>query len=262
MKELLDLTARDLQEIANALRSGRLLPPFSPVSLHRVITSAPPAAVADQLRRLSEANFNAEQIALTLDLLRADRARRPTVHEVVQVVTTGPETDGNDSRDTSVVVRDLFASATRSVLVAGYVVYQGQRVFQTLADQMQIHPSLNVTFFLDVQRPQGDSSSSAELVRRFSDRFIQTQWPAERPVPIVYYDPRSLDLNLAERSSLHAKCVVVDENDVFVSSANFTEAAQRRNIELGLLLRSSSTADAITQFFQSRLRANQFVRLF
>ena len=262
MKELLDLTARDLQEIANALRSGRLQMPFSLVSLHRVINSAPPATVADQLRRLSDANFTAEQIALTLDLLRADRSHRPTIDEMVQVVTTGPETDGNDSRDTSVVVRDLFASATRSVLVAGYVVYQGQRVFQALADQMQIHPGLHVTMFLDIQRSQGDISPSAELVRRFSDRFIQTQWPAERPLPIVYFDPRSLDLNSAERASLHAKCVVIDEREVFVSSANFTEAAQRRNIELGLLLQSSGTAAAIRDFFDSRLRSNQFQRLF
>ena len=39
------------------------------------------------------------------------------------------------------------------------------------------------------------------------------------------------------RGSLHAKCVVVDRSTALVTSANFTEAAQHRNIEAGLLIR-------------------------
>jgi phosphatidylserine/phosphatidylglycerophosphate/cardiolipin synthase-like enzyme len=114
---------------------------------------------------------------------------------------------------------------------------------------MQQNPALQVSMFLDVQRPTGDTSAAPELVHRFADRFKRQQWPKDRPVPNLYYDPRSLDLAQGERACLHAKCVVVDGEKVFVSSANFTEAAQLRNIEVGVLIESHATANQITAFF-------------
>jgi phosphatidylserine/phosphatidylglycerophosphate/cardiolipin synthase-like enzyme len=45
----------------------------------------------------------------------------------------------------------------------------------------------------------------------------------------------------------------MDRKRVFVSSANFTEAAQVRNIEVGLLIDSPSLADGITKHFGSML---------
>jgi phosphatidylserine/phosphatidylglycerophosphate/cardiolipin synthase-like enzyme len=37
-------------------------------------------------------------------------------------------------------------------------------------------------------------------------------------------------------ASLHAKCVVVDGRLVFVTSANFTDRGQTRNVEVGVVL--------------------------
>jgi phosphatidylserine/phosphatidylglycerophosphate/cardiolipin synthase-like enzyme len=48
--------------------------------------------------------------------------------------------------------------------------------------------------------------------------------------------------------AFHAKCVVLDEAELFVSSANFTEAAQNRNVELGVLLQSPTLAKQATSF--------------
>jgi hypothetical protein len=44
----------------------------------------------------------------------------------------------------------------------------------------------------------------------------------------------------AERAILHAKCVVIDDTQVFLTSANFTQAGQQRNLEAGLRLRAPS----------------------
>jgi hypothetical protein len=41
-------------------------------------------------------------------------------------------------------------------------------------------------------------------------------------MPEVYFDPRSLETDLDRRASLRAKCVVVDKEVAFVSSAKFT----------------------------------------
>jgi phosphatidylserine/phosphatidylglycerophosphate/cardiolipin synthase-like enzyme len=120
-------------------------------------------------------------------------------------------------------------------------------------------PALRVRLFLDIQRGYGDTTAAAELVRRFATRFRSSQWPRDRPLPQVYYDPRSVALDADERSSLHAKVVVVDDGQVFVSSANFTEAAQQRNIEVGVSFRSKPLARQLTGFFEGLLESGSLV---
>jgi phosphatidylserine/phosphatidylglycerophosphate/cardiolipin synthase-like enzyme len=62
------------------------------------------------------------------------------------------------------------------------------------------------------------------------------------------------------RSSLTAKCVLADENDVFVSSANFTEAGQERNIEVGLRLDNAWLARKLVEHFKKMAETGQFRR--
>jgi len=50
---------------------------------------------------------------------------------------------------------------------------------------------------------------------------------------------------------LHAKAVVTDEEAVFVTSANLTEAALDRNFELGLLVRDRSLAASVASHFRT-----------
>src|SRR5262249_9947266 len=131
-----------------------------------------------------------------------DRQRRPRLEDAIDLVMSGPEAPGVANRDTRVVVRELFVNAQDSVLVAGYAVYQGKSVFQALADRMADVPGLKVRLFLDIQRGPGDTTLASVLVRRFADRFRTTQWPQDRPLPEVYYDPRSLELSTREKSAL------------------------------------------------------------
>ncbi len=86
-------------------------------------------------------------------------------------------------------------------------------------------------------------------MRGFADRFWKTDWPGTAR-PGVYYDPRSLE---PDRPSgvLHAKAVVTDEEAVFVTSANLTEAAFDRNIEMGLLVRDRALALAVSGQFRA-----------
>jgi len=225
------------------------------------LNSAVAGEVSAGLQDLASSGMPAAAIARTLELLAVSYEFRPPIEDVIDLVTTGPEVRGATNRDTSVVVRELFHKAEESVLVAGYAVYQGQRVFQALADRMLEQSNLKVRMFLDIQRKQGDTSAPSEIVGRFVHRFRTTQWPAERPLPEVYYDHRSLAADPKACAALHAKCIVVDGFEVFVSSANFTEAAQERNIEVGLRLHSPVVAERITRFFESLADSGHFCRV-
>ncbi len=240
------LSAGELTAAATALRAGRLPVPLSQLSVAPYLGRTA-ATVAPTLVKLTAEGLSAEHLAFFLELLATERNSQRTGEEV-ELVSTGPEAAGFPARDTRIVVRELFRHADRSVLIAGYAVYQGHDVFGGLAERMDADPDLVVRMFLDVQRPYGDTSKSSEILRRFAERFRAREWPGSR-LPAVYYDPRSLNMDASKRASLHAKCVVVDESIAFVSSANFTEAAQVRNIEVGALVRSEPFARQLAQHF-------------
>lgn len=234
--------------MADALRTGRLRPPYTALSLRQVLTPAVAEKVAAGLQDLSDAGLAADHLALVADIVLADRSRRAENAPTLDLVISGPTSPAAPTRDTSVVVRELFAGAERSVLVVGYAVHQGHRVFEALARRMEAVPDLSVRLCLDIRRPPADTSDAADVARRFVANFREHDWPGER-LPAIYYDPRSLSLGRGGRASLHAKCIVVDEWTAFVSSANFTEAAHERNIEVGVLIQSREAAARLARHF-------------
>jgi len=253
------LSAHELRGAAAALRAGRLSSPLSMLALAPYLGRAT-ATAAPILVKLTAEGLSTEHLVYFLDVLASERESRQRSDTGVELVTTGPEANGHPSRDTRIVVRELFRQAEHSVVVAGYAVYQGRDVFQALVERIEAKPELRVRMFLDVQRSHGDTSLPSEVLRLFAHRFRTQEWSGSR-LPEVYYDPRSLELEGPKRASLHAKCVVVDAQVAFISSANFTEAAQARNIEVGVLLRSAALAQQLANHFESLADRQLLIRV-
>lgn len=247
----LQLSDQELTIIASGLKSGRLSAPFRTQGLQRFVDTTLAEPVASALQKLTAQDFTAEMISSVMQMLLCQRESLTSKQSIIDVVTSGPEAAGLANRDTAIVVRELFARAESSVLVVGYAIYQGKRVFESLAEKMQELPELGVTMCLDVNRDRQDKTPSGILISRFVQRFKDHQWPQSTRLPQIYFDPRSTEENNQVRSSLHAKVIVIDRKKVFVSSANFTEAAQDRNIEVGLLIESASVAEKISAHFDT-----------
>jgi hypothetical protein len=261
MKEaLLSLSPTELRTLAGSLRTGRLCTPYTVSGLGRYLTEALAGPASESLQKLTDAGMDPGATACTLELLASALSERPAIGDLIDLVMTGPPIIGQGNRDTSVVVGDLFRKAEESILLAGYAVYQGPMVFHALAERMVERPALKVRMFLDIQRKPGDTSTSTELVRRFAHRFQSEEWPVGKRFPEVFFDPRGLSADRFKRAALHAKCVVADHEHVFVSSANFTEAAQERNVEVGLLVHSKSVAERLIHFFDALSASGQFLR--
>jgi len=254
------LDSSALRTLADALEAGRLGPPYAPISIQRFIAPQIVDCASRDLVSLSEKGFGTGQISQTLRLLAAERGSAVRAIERVEFVWSGPELPGASSRDTAVVVRELFESAHRLVLVSGYAVYQGKRMFKPLAEKMDASPNLRVRLFFNIHRDRQDERADSEITREFAERFKNEQWPGDR-VPELFYDPRALSREQGPRACLHAKCVVVDEEIAFVTSANFTEAAHERNIEAGVLLRSASFAQALSGQFEALVQHGALKRL-
>jgi phosphatidylserine/phosphatidylglycerophosphate/cardiolipin synthase-like enzyme len=165
------------------------------------------------------------------------------------LVWSGPEVPGLHARDTRRVFEELLASARRSVWASTYAFFDGPRAFQVLAQRMDAEPQVRVTLLLNIQRKRGDTTAADQLVRKFADRFWTADWPGSSR-PRVYYDPRALELD-GPSGVLHAKAIVIDDEVALVTSANLTEAALDRNIELGLLVRDRALAASVSTHFRT-----------
>lgn len=241
-----------LRALADALDSGRL------TGLDRLAMEAflsPTAA-----RQLSDQRLDRTHLSYMLRVLIADRESARSLAPTVDLVWTGPEGSVSSSRDTGVVVRELFASAKESVLVVGFAVHRGREIFKQLSERMDEIPSLDVRMFLNVSRALRDTTRSDQLLLRFAADFKRQHWSGKR-FPEIYYDPRSLATDETKRTSLHAKCVVVDGAIALVTSANFTEAAQQRNIEVGALIHDQQFARCLLDQFEPLTQSGAVARL-
>jgi phosphatidylserine/phosphatidylglycerophosphate/cardiolipin synthase-like enzyme len=260
MQALACLPRETRRALATALEAGRLGAPYTALAVRPYVGATAASAVAAALGGLDARGVGAGPLAVALGLVDAAEATRASA----SLVWSGPEVAGMTSRDTSVVARELFKRAERSVLVAGFAVHQGRRVFEELAARLTV-PALSVRMFLNVERKKNDTASSTELLKRFADRFRDEQWPiiAGARMPDVYYDPRALELHVRgeKRAALHAKCIVVDARFAYVGSANFTEAAQERNIEAGALVEDEAFARGLVGQFEALVVAGLLRRL-
>lgn len=224
------------------LESGGLLAPLS----HKRLS-------ASGLERLGEgASFlfglDKEQALRVIAVLVAERAGRPSPPELVW---TGPEGAIAESRDTEVVIRRLFESATTEVIVAGYSFDHGQRIFAPLYEVMKSR-GVKATFVLDLGGQARSASEMDSFARAKIVAFLGTNWPWGHPRPAIYYDPRTITPRVY--ASMHAKCIVVDDARALVTSANFTSRAQSRNIEVGVLLESRAFAAELAEHWRGLLR--------
>lgn len=221
--------------LAKSLETGVLAPPFSSMRL-RLTVGIRNDRVVQALREWERLGVSGKVGAAWL---RSLGQAKSTVAPA-SLVWTGPEAKGLHSRDTRQVYDELVANAQRSLLISTYAYFKGQVAFKSLAERMDSLPELQVTLLLNIDRGRHSTTESKALVRGFAERFWESDWPGQAR-PSIYYDPRSLKPG-GPKGVLHAKAVIADEESLFVTSANWTEAALDRNVEVGVLLRDRTLA--------------------
>ena len=257
LEPLFRLPVGALESLAASLADGLL---SDAITLRGVEQAAgtDAAAVTAVLREFVAEGYTPQHLATVVAGIAAAASRAPKPTSLFDLVLSGPDLPGVPTADTAAVMRTLVSQANREVMLVGYAVHDGRKIFEPLAKRMADVPGLAVTFCLDIQRAWNDPTPPADLVARFARDFREKHWPWPA-LPSLYYDPRSLEKGDA-RASLHAKCVIVDRERALVTSANFTDAAQRRNVEAGVDIRHPPTAARLADYFVGLCRAGLFAR--
>jgi hypothetical protein len=220
-----------LEQLRTAIATGGLKTPLDRAALVGF-------GIRHQLEAIETAlagHKSAASLAV-LDVVLAEReVRKPTP----ELVWTGPEAPAGTARDTAVVLRALFERARETVILAGYSFDHAHDVLAPLYASMRDH-YVDAKFFVDVPQIEQGHDPATHLARHLG-QFQADNWPFGDPRPRIFYDRRALQPG-PPFCSMHAKCVVVDGARAFVSSANFTQRGQERNIEVGVLIDDPSFA--------------------
>lgn len=258
MKLLRTLPANTLQSIAHALRGGRLKPPYTAFTVAEWAPQYGRDSLATELVSLQTCGFTTTTLAITLGAIAEEAAARQRAIDQIQLVWTSPDEEGPHVRDTSVVVGQLLSEARQSLWISTYNIFNGHDIFLPLAEAWSACPELEVVLILNVPRDEKNQLYDDAAVDKCAKTFWRYHWPWSMK-PAVFYDPRGPEKGPDRPACQHAKCILVDRATAFITSANFTESAHERNVELGVLFRDNPrVAESIRAKFGSLIQ-NRFL---
>ncbi|WP_428266673.1 DISARM system phospholipase D-like protein DrmC [Haliangium sp.] len=249
--DLREVSTAALERLREALAGGQLAAPLTRAGLVGF-------GVRSHLDALSEALSGHARLACLaiLDVALAERAAHD--RPAPELVWSGPEARSATARDTAVVLRDLFEGAREHVILAGYSFTHAERLLAPLHEVMSEH-GVRATFFVHFKQPRHRVDPPEEYGQEMLAGFLKKHWPFGPPYPALYCDKRALvpggSGNPDPYINQHAKCVVVDAARALVSSANFTEQAQKYNIEVGVLLADPHFAEHLARQWLSLIAA-------
>jgi cardiolipin synthase len=162
----------------------------------------------------------------------------------VELVWTGPATGMVPIRHTAQVLTGLIDEARARLFLVSFVAYHVTGVIDAL--QRAIKRSVRIQVLLEQSTQHGGNVTvdSLAMLRRNLPRAEFYEW----------------DQAIATASaSVHAKCAVADGNVAFVTSANLSDAAMERNMELGVLLRGGQVPGLLDRHLQALITTKQLL---
>ena len=164
--------------------------------------------------------------------------------QTVELVWSGPIPGVSGLRRTDQVLYDLINSANKEVLI---VTFAAAKVSYLEGVLLAAHQrGARVSMVLEFEQESAgqlsvDAIASFPGLASFANIFY---WPYEKRERNVAGKP----------GKLHAKCAVVDDS-IIIGSANLTEDAFTRNMEMGLLIKSPQLATTTREHYEKLIES-------
>jgi phosphatidylserine/phosphatidylglycerophosphate/cardiolipin synthase-like enzyme len=195
------------------------------------------------LANLLAAAPNVDARALALAIQASVNTVR-TLHgqQHVEIAWTGPGTEVVPLRRVDQVLYELVGSAQSELILVTYAAYKAERA----VDALRVASERGVRTVLIIEPSQEAGSKvrfdGLDRIRARVPRAGAYYWPLLRR-------PRG---ETGHYGAMHVKCLIADRKKALVSSANLTDYALEKNMELGLLLSCKSSGGALRPAHSSR----------
>lgn len=220
------------------------------VQLRRTATPTMPnpgyqGRVDEFLRRWDEIRG---ELAPMLEVALVAKQTRP----LTELVWTGPATPVVPVRRTEQVLYDLIRCAERKLTITSFGIFQIPRLVETLEQALERQVALRILLGdRETNSEQDIDRQRHQLGPVVASRASLLQWPGGRR-------PRD---ELGHAGLMHAKAAVADSRIAFLTSANLTEAALERNMELGVLIRGGTLPASIDRLIDALLETGELQRV-
>lgn len=169
-----------------------------------------------------------------------------------EVIWSGPATEAIPARRIDQVLYDLTNAARQHILLVTFAAAKISFLSANLAEA--IRRGVCVELVLEFE-----TESAGQLTVDAKAAFPEA---ITRTAHVYYWPLNQRTRNQAGRpGKLHAKCAVVDDNAI-VSSANLTDDAFNRNMELGVLFRGGAVPNQLLEHFHSLIASGILNRTF
>ena len=214
-----------------------------------LIDARPGFALAGAAGRLVAAWRAAEPApsgdAVALALEAAALVQSSALAQRSEVVVSGPASPSVPVRLTSSVISGIVRGCRESVLIVSFAAFGVADVVTEL--QRAAERGVQIDLVLESAEDDGGTlhgpagASAAFQALRWNAAFWT--WPAKRR-PVVG----------GSRAALHAKLVAGDERVALLGSANLTDKALSRNLELGILIHERDAVRRIVRHFHTLMK--------
>lgn len=169
---------------------------------------------------------------------------------LVDIVWSGPANGTFPIRRIDQVIYDLLSKATRRVFLVTFAAHRVPLLCEHLAKA--IDRGVEVTLLLESEK-----SSAGQLSFDASNAFKDLSMEKVR---LLHWPLELRERNQADKpGKLHVKCAVIDDTAV-IGSANLTDDAFNRNMELGVILRDPGVVAGIHEHFET-LERNRILKV-
>lgn len=234
------LPADQVEQCAALLENARA-PRLSTVGeLQRLVPTEPFRAAMSRLVDAWRSAPPVDGAGLALALRSAVGARiAARADSEVEVVWTGPQGELN-VRLTYAVVLEVISAAKQRLTLVSFAAHGVHEVADAL--RRAASSGVVVRLILDAGTNAAQAFSGCEGIAIYT-------WP-----------PTRLPDHHPGHASLHAKAAVADASVAFVTSANLTDYALERNLELGLVVRGGEVPRLLSRHFDGLIASRELVR--
>ena len=189
---------------------------------------------------------NTEALITAITLLNEIRNLEEQKLKSTKLVSTTPKISHEESDRTDLMFKELFLKAKKSITVVGYTMTNDKHVkeiFKIIKSNSNIK-ELDIKFIFD-------GTSDAR-------RIIRKNWGEEKPYPKIF--TYKGEERVGYQSWLHAKVLIIDSNEILITSANFTGQGMQRSIEMGIYHEGLPAKEA-ENLIQELIRDDYFNRV-
>jgi phosphatidylserine/phosphatidylglycerophosphate/cardiolipin synthase-like enzyme len=204
-----------------------------------------------EILQLSDRAMSWEALGCAISLCASIYAKWQT-DQRVELLWTGPSpASGVPARRIDQALYDLISTAQKEILLITFAAHKVQRLADALG-LASLRPQLRIRLLLEFgaySQNQLTHDALKAFPRELQNKAEIFFWPLEKRELNVFGKP----------GKLHAKAAVVD-NQALLSSANLTDDAFLRNLELGALFTGGDMPAKLRQHFEHLVANGTLVR--